>query len=123
MSTINSITNLNRQRGAIKTKIDKIQKFLEEHSTQQDASATAIILKKKLKVAIELQASISELIKGYTLLPEEIDLKDNLDVAQNVEDEIEEIEWFMIHVQERLESSLCTTYNWLIVERINLVKQ
>ncbi|XP_071044448.1 uncharacterized protein [Parasteatoda tepidariorum] len=95
MSTINSITNLNRQRGAIKTKINKIQKFLEEHSTQQDASPAAIILKKKLKVAMKLQASISELIKGYTLLPEEIDLKDNLDVAQDIEDEIEEIEFYL----------------------------
>lgn len=88
-----SLFSLNRQRGVYKTKITKLRKFLDEDEiSTYNPDEAEVILQDKLESVSEIKCSLKDLIHAYVQLPEDTDLKDNLELTEDLSDQIQDIQ-------------------------------
>ncbi|GFR01503.1 integrase catalytic domain-containing protein [Trichonephila clavata] len=87
-----SLTSLNRQRGTYKSKIVRCSNFLNTFPLSNDENADFIKLDNKLSTVKEIIKEINELKESYCDLPEQVDLKDALEITMDLEEEAQQLE-------------------------------
>ncbi|GFQ76389.1 DUF1758 domain-containing protein [Trichonephila clavata] len=80
-----SLTSLNRQRGTDKSKIVRCSNFLNTFQLSNDENADLINLDNRLSTVKEIR-EINELKQSYCDLPEQVDLKDALEITIGLEE-------------------------------------
>ncbi|GFQ80645.1 integrase catalytic domain-containing protein [Trichonephila clavata] len=86
-----SLTSLNRQGGTYKSKIVRCSNFLNTFQRSNDENADFIKLDNKLSTVKEI-IEINELKQSYCDLPEQVDLKDALEITIDLEEEAQQLE-------------------------------
>ncbi|XP_054708500.1 uncharacterized protein LOC129218291 [Uloborus diversus] len=115
-----SLVGLNRQRGALKVKVEKLCKFASLFTLDiEDVTETEILLKSKMKAVLELKSALEEMLLSYTRLPDEIDLKDALSLTMELQDELDQAE---VKINIFLSKLNCNSSNEETVKNVNKFK-
>ncbi|GBL87922.1 hypothetical protein AVEN_192086-1 [Araneus ventricosus] len=86
-----SLTALNRQRGTFKTIINKIKSFITAFQSSEDSIKDNIELNNKLTSVKDILKGLDDIKIALYALPDDVDLKDSLEITVYMEEEAQEI--------------------------------
>ncbi|KAF8790956.1 hypothetical protein HNY73_005895 [Argiope bruennichi] len=100
-----SLTALNRQRGAFKTKVNKIGIFIKEFEPSDDSKKDTIQLSTKLTSVNDILRGLDQIKCELCALPDDLDLKDVLEFTIELEEDAQEMKLYFIYILRFIKNS------------------